>query len=276
MKKTNLTTRVGISVYVMCTCVLVLTPLVICLVNSFRSTGDMLRGFLAFPEKITLENYATIIVQNGAVRYLFNSLMITVLAVFFNLLTSPFVAFVIATRWNDRKYRLLYVFLSACMLIPENILLFPLIKLLYSLGLMNRVGLLFYYAVFFIPGNVFILVPYFRMLDKEILEAACLDGCTEIQLFYRIFLPVCKPIVLTVLILNTIWVWNDFLLPLLILNKSPETWTIPIFIYNYVGRSSFMKNLAFSSCQLALIPIFLFYGTFHKQILSGLRVRHGH
>ena len=253
---------------------LVLIPLLICLINSFRSTPDLLRGFLAIPKEITLESYFAIVVEHNAIQYLLNSLRVTILGVFCSFLVNPFIAFVISIRWENMRYRLLYIILSACMLVPENVLLFPFIKLLYALRAMNITGLLFYYVVDLIPGTVFILVPYFRVFNTELLEAAQLDGCSEMQLFYRIFLPICKPFILTLLILNTVWIWNDFLMPLLILNKSPDTWTIPIFIYNFLGRSSFKKNLAFASCQLALMPISLFYGFFHKTILSGLNQRH--
>ena len=186
-------------------------------------------------------------------------------------IVSPYMAFLLAVRWDSKKYRVLYIILSSCMLIPENVLLFPLIKVLYSLHMMNYIGLILYYVVYFIPGNLFILVPYFKAMNKDILYAAQLDGCSENQVFRSIVLPVYKPIITTVLIINAIWTWNNFLMPLLVLSKSPELWSIPIFIYNFAGKGSFEKNIAFSACQLGLLPIVVFYSVFHKKIMDGLQ-----
>ena len=250
---------------------IVMIPLGFLLVNSFRSTGDLLRGFINMPRELTLENYITIIVDNNGLRYLINSIIVTAGSIILSFVITPYFAFLITIRWSGKTYRILYTIIASCMFIPENVLLFPLIKVFYTFHLMNYAGLFLYYAVFLIPGNLFILVPYFKTVDKDILCAAQLDGCSEINLFYRVFLPIFKPIITTVLIINTIWIWNDFLLPLLVLSKTPELWTIPIFIYNYVGRGSFGKNLAFSACQLALLPIIVFYGVFNKIIMNGLK-----
>lgn len=267
--------RISLYSIIVCgvTFVLVLFPLIVCVVNSFRSTSDLLRGFFAVPKELTLDNFTYIIQEKQAFRYLLNSLLITCGGVFISFLFNPFIAFMIATNWDKKRYRLLYIFLSACMFVPGNLLLFPLIKMYYALNLMNIWGLLLYYAAIFIPETVFMLVPYFRTFNKDIGEAAQLDGCTPMRMYYKVFLPMCKPFVTTVMILNAIWLWNDFLMPLMILNKDPESWTLPIFIYNFLGRNSFKKNYAFASCQLALMPIVLFYGVFHKTIMYGLNMK---
>lgn len=252
---------------------LVLIPLLACVINSFRSTSDLLRGFFALPKEITLDNFIYIIQEKHVFRYLLNSLLITCGGVFISFLFNPFIAFMIATNWDKKIYRFLYIFLSACMFIPSNLILFPLIKMYYRLNLMNVWGLLLYYAAIFIPETVFMLAPYFRTFNKDIGEAARLDGCTHMQMYSKVFLPMCKPFVTTTMILNAIWLWNDFLMPLMILNKDPEMWTLPIFIYNFLGRNSFKKNYAFASCLLALIPIMLFYGIFHKKIMLGLNMK---
>ena len=255
------------------TVILVFLPLLICLVNSFRTTSDLLRGFFAIPKEVTLENFTYIINEKNFFRYLLNSLIITSCGVFISFLINPFISYMIAVNWDKKSYRILYVFFSACMFVPGNLLLFPLIKMYYSLNLMNLAGLLLYYAAIYIPEAVFMLVPYFRTFNKEIGEAAQLDGCSSLQMYHRVFLPVCRPFIITVMILNGIWMWNDFLMPLMILNKDPNAWTIPIFIYNFLGRNSFKKNYAFASCQLALMPIILFYGVFHKKIMEGLNMK---
>ncbi len=260
-------------IYCILLVVMVGLPLVFCVINSFRTTSDLLRGFLVFPKELTIENYVYIITKREVLRYLFNSLLITCIGVFISFLFNPFIAYMISINWDKKIYRILYYVLSSCMFIPANLLLFPLIKMFYSLNLMNIWGLIVYYAVVFIPETVFMLVPYFRTFNREIGNAARLDGCNEFMMYIRIFLPACKHFVITVLILNAIWLWNDFLMPLMILNKNPQMWTLPIFIYNFLGRNSFKKHYAFASCQIALVPIVIFYGFFHKKIISGLNMK---
>lgn len=96
-----------------------------------------------------------------------------------------------------------------------------------------------------------------------------MDGSNELSFYFRVFLPTCKSVIVAVTILSVIWVWNDFFMPLMILNKDPSTWTLPIFIYNFTGKFSNSKNYAFATAQIATIPLFIFYSIFHESIFSG-------
>ena len=248
-------------------------PLIICLINSFRSTADLLHGFVRLPETITLENYEYIINKRDIFHYVLNSLLITTIGVSVSLIINPFIAYCIAINWKKKLYRILYIVLSSLMFIPMKAVLFPLIKIYYHLGLMNIGGLLLYYAVFMIPETVFMLVPYFRFFKGDLREAALMDGCSTLRFYRKVFFPVCRPFILTVMILNTVWIWNDFFIPLMILNKTPSMWTLPVFIYNYLGKNSIHQGYSFAACQIALLPIILFYTIFHKKIISGLNLK---
>ena len=252
---------------------MVFLPIILSLINSFRSTSDLLRGFFVIPETITFNNYEYIIIEKGIYRNIINSLFVTTAGVTLSLIINPFLSFMISENWNKRFYRILYVFLSSCMFIPVNILIIPLIKIYYSLHLMNTVGLLIFYAASYIPETVFMLVPFFRTFGSEIGEAARLDGCTELQFYLKVFLPIVSPYITAIAILNTVWIWNDFFIPMMILNRNPNNWTIPIFIYNYLGRNSFKKNYAFAACQIGILPITVFYCTNHRRILEGLNLK---
>lgn len=248
-------------------------PLIICLINSFRSTADLIHGFVRLPETLTLENYEYVINKRDIFHYAANSIFITAFGVLTSLIVNPFIAYCIAINWEKRSYRVLYIILSSLMFIPVKVVLFPLIKIYYFLGLMNIGGLLLYYAVFVIPETVFMLVPYFRFFKGELREAALMDGCSSLRFYRKIFFPVCRPFIITVMILNTVWIWNDFFIPLMILNKTPSMWTLPIFIYNYLGRNSIHQGYSFAACQIALLPIILFYALFHKKIIDGLNLK---
>lgn len=249
---------------------LVFMPLIICFFNSFKSTSELVRNVVGFPREPSLSNYVYVIREKHILHYMKNSILITCFASFAFISIDVFIAYMISSNWTKRQYRILYYVFSSCMFIPSNLLVFPLVKLFYSMNLMNTYGLFIYYMVFLLPENIFVLVPYFRTFNINIRDAALLDGCNEFQFYRHMFLPICKPFILAVLILNISWVWNDFFMPLMILNKSPEKWTLPIFIYNYLGRNSSHKNLAYSSCQIALIPIVVFYTLFHRKLVKGL------
>ncbi len=252
---------------------LIAVPLLICLVNSFRSTADLLHGFLRLPQEISFENYKFVIERRNIFHYLLNSIGITIVGTIISAVINPFLAYIISINWEKAQYRDVYIVLSASMFIPTKIVLFPLIKIYYRLGLMNIAGLLLYYAVFMIPETVFMLVPYFRFFKRELREAAMMDGCSTLRFYKRVFFPVCRPFIITVLILNAVWIWNDFFIPLMILNKTPKMWTLPICIYNYLGKNSIHQGYSLASCQIALLPIVIFYTIFHKKIINGLNMR---
>lgn len=252
---------------------LVFLPLLICCINSFRSTSDLLHGFLRLPQAISIENYEYMITKRNILHYLLNSIAITLIGTLISAIINPYIAYIIAINWEKRVYRIIYTALSASMFIPTKIVLFPLIKIYYKFDLMNIGGLLLYYAVFMIPETVFMLVPYFRFFRGELREAAMMDGCSTLKFYRRIFFPVCRPFILTVMILNAVWIWNDFFIPLMILNKTPDMWTLPICIYNYLGKNSIHQGYSLAACQITLLPIAVFYSVFHKRIISGLNIK---
>ena len=116
----------------------------------------------------------------------------------------------------------------------------------------------------------FLLVNYIRNVPVDLEEAAYIDGCTTVQAYVRIVLPLLKPMTSTVIVLNALWIWNDFQMPLMILNKLPDTWTLPLFQYNFKSQYSFDYNMAFASYLIAMIPVLIAYICAQKHIVEGL------
>jgi raffinose/stachyose/melibiose transport system permease protein len=135
---------------------------------------------------------------------------------------------------------------------------------------MNRRGLVLIYITYALCQGVFLFVAYFKSVPLEIEEAAEIDGCGILRTFFQIIYPLVKPMTATVIILNTLWIWNDFLLPLLILNKQASFWTLPLFQYNFKSQFSFDYNLAFASFLFSIVPMLVFYGFLQKYIIKGL------
>ena len=113
-------------------------------------------------------------------------------------------------------------------------------------------------------------VGYIKTIPRDLEEAAYIDGCSIWQAYYKVIFPLLRPVTATVFIMNALWIWNDFLLPLLILNKSPKYWTLQLFQYNFKSQYMFDYNLAFSSFMMSSLPVIIVYLIMQKNIVSGL------
>ena len=141
---------------------------------------------------------------------------------------------------------------------------------LFIAGLCNIPGLIIMCVTLASSQGVFLLVNYIRSVPRDLEEAAYIDGCGTVKAYVKIVLPMIKPILATIFVLNALWVWNDFQMPLLILNQSQDMWTLPLFQYNFKSQYSFDYNLAFASYLIAMIPVLIAYACAQKHIVSGL------
>jgi raffinose/stachyose/melibiose transport system permease protein len=135
---------------------------------------------------------------------------------------------------------------------------------------MNQFGMILLYSTFSLGQGVFLFVGYYKSIPVELEEAASIDGTGILGTFFKIVYPLTKPMTITVIILNTLWIWNDFLLPLLVLNKSATMWTLPIYQYNFKSAYTFDFNLAFASFLFSIIPMIILYAFLQKYIIEGL------
>jgi raffinose/stachyose/melibiose transport system permease protein len=155
------------------------------------------------------------------------------------------------------------------MFIPFPIIMLPIVKQTSSWGMDNLTGLIFLYVVYGLAFNVFIYVGYIKSIPKELEEAAIIDGASRWQVFWRVIFPLLMPMNATVGILTTLWAWNDFMLPLIILSD-PEMATLPLVQYIFQSQFSTDYNLAFASYLMALAPMVIVYIFAQKWIISGV------
>ena len=140
-----------------------------------------------------------------------------------------------------------------------------------KLGLSNIPGLIILYLAYAIPQTLFLYVGYIKTaIPEELDEAAEIDGCGKFRMYFQIAFPLMKPMHATTLIINALWIWNDFLLPLLILNKDNSNWTLPLFQYNYQGQYFSDYGPSFASYVVGIIVILIVYLIFQKNIISGM------
>lgn len=147
----------------------------------------------------------------------------------------------------------------------------PQIKLMSILGMLNNFGLILLYWVYSLSEGTLLTVSFVQSgIPYELEESAYMDGANVFCTYRHIVLPLMRPIISTVVIMDTLWIWNDFQLPLLMLNRSQTMWTLPLFQYNFQSKYTVAYNQAFAAFLLSMVPMLIFYIVCQKQIIGGL------
>lgn len=246
---------------------IILIPLVVLFLNSFKTQGESNKMSLALPSTWQFENYKTVIEQGKLVSSFFNSLLYATVSVVIIVIVVSAAAFVIA---RNRKgiNNLIYYFIISGIAIPINNV--ALMKVLQALNLVNtRIGVILVYAAINIPLSLFLCYGFISTIPREIDEAAVIDGCGPIKLFVKIILPLLKPIMSTLFVLNFMAVWNDFTMPLYYLNNSAK-WPMTLAVYNFFGAFENSWNLVSADIMLTLLPILIVFILGQKYIVGGV------
>ncbi|WP_332695971.1 carbohydrate ABC transporter permease [Halalkalibacter lacteus] len=244
-----------------------LSPFYLMVVNAFKSKREIFTDVLGLPEEITTDNFVQSFIDLNFVNSLFNSVLITVVSVGIIIFFSSMAGYALARNKSKLSGVLLLIFVAA-MLIPFQSVMIPLISLFGSVDMLNRTGLIFMYLGFGSSLSIFLYHGAMTGISKTLDEAATIDGANKLQVFWRIIFPLLKPISVTVGILNVIWIWNDFLLPSLILDGSSAT--IPLRMFYFFGQYTKQWHLALAGLTIAIIPVIIFYFFAQKQIIKGV------
>lgn len=247
-------------------------PIVLVLINSFKKKAYISRKPFAIPAGkmyVGLENYVNGIKKTGFVDAFWTSLFITVLSVTVIILCTSMCAWYISRVKNKFTTGLYYLCLFS-MIVPFQMVMFTLSKLADMLHLGNPLGIVVVYLGFGAGLSVFMFCGFVKGIPLEIEEAAMIDGCTPIQTFFSIVMPILKPTCITVAILQAMWIWNDYLLPYLVLDMTKYK-TIPIAVqYLRGGYGSIDMGAMMGVLVLAIIPIIIFYLVCQKYIIEGV------
>lgn len=247
-------------------------PIALVVINSFKKKAYISKKPFAIPTDkmfVGIENYIKGIQRTGFIDAFFTSLFITVLSVGVIILCTSMCAWYIS-RVKNRFTTALYFLCLFSMIVPFQMVMFTLSKFANMLHLGNPVGIILIYLGFGAGQAVFMFCGFAKGIPLEIEEAAMIDGCNPIQIFFKIVFPILKPTCITVAILEAMWIWNDYLLPYLVLDIKKYK-TIPIVIqylkggYGSVDWGSMMAMLV-----LAIIPIIVFYMACQKYIIEGV------
>ena len=247
-------------------------PIFLVLINSFKKKAYISRDPFSIPQGkilVGLDNYVKGIQKTGFVQAFGLSLFITICSVAVIIICSSMCAWYICRVKNAATNTIYYLCLFS-MIVPFQMVMFTLSKIANILHLNNPVGIIVVYLGFGAGLSVFMFVGFVKSIPLEIEEAAMIDGCTPLQTFFQVVLPILKPTCITVTILQAMWIWNDYLLPYLVLDIKKYK-TIPIAVqYLKGGYGSVDMGAMMGVLVLAIIPIIIFYLFCQRYIIEGV------
>lgn len=247
-------------------------PIFLVLINSFKKKGFIMKSPFALPDGRSffgLRNFISGIEKTNFFGAISNSVIITVGSVAAIILFTSMCAWYI-TRVQNQFTKSVYMLCLFSMIVPFQMVMFPLSKLANMMKLSNPIGIIFVYLGFGAGLAVFMFCGFVKSIPLEIEEAAMIDGCTPLQTFFQVVFPIMKPTVITVAILQAMWIWNDYLLPYLVLDLKKYK-TVPIVIqYLKGGYGAVDWGTMMAMLVLAIIPIIIFYAACQKYIIEGV------
>lgn len=272
MPNQNRVTNRIILVFLILLSIVFLFPIFIVVINSFKSKFNIMGSPFAFPNADTfvgLENYIEGIKSADIISSFGRSVFITIFSVIILVVLTSMTAWYLV-RHKSIVSKILYNTFIFSMIVPFQMVMYTMTYIVTTIRFNNPIGIIFVYLGFGAGLSVFMLSGFIKSIPKELEEASQIDGCNPLQTFFLIVFPILKPTMITVSILNAMWIWNDYLLPYLILGSKYKTLPVAIQMamqgaYGSINWGGFMAMLV-----LAIIPIIIFYLFSQKYIIEGV------
>ena len=246
-----------------------LVPFYFVIANSLKGFSEILIDAAALPTEWLFSNYVKVWQILDFPRAFWNSLVITVASNIGLVIISSMAAWKMV-RTPGKFSKILFVFFVAAMVIPFQTVMIPLVKFGGMLGIMNSIpGIILMYFGFGVPLSLFLYHGFVKTVPVEVEESARIDGCTQFGVFWRIVFPLLKPITVTVVILNTLWIWNDYLLPLLVLQDASLR-TIPLATSSFFAQYTKQWDMGLAALVLGITPVIIFFLFLQKHIIKGI------
>ena len=243
-------------------------PFFLVFINAFKPKYDILANPLAWPKVATWDNFQQAMQKMEYFRSLTNSIIITVLSVSALIIFSSMLAYYLA-RTKTKFTKTTFLILVASMIVPFQALMIPFMSIFAKfVSLNNRAALIFFYIGFGVALSTFLYHGFISKIPTDLDEAAAVDGANDFTIFWKIMFPMLRPVTATVAIVNSLWIWNDFLLPRLVLTR--ETQTLPLSTYLFYGQYSTEYGQAMAGLLIAVVPIIIFYLALQKQFITGI------
>jgi raffinose/stachyose/melibiose transport system permease protein len=249
--------------------ILTLLPLIYAVLGGFRTTAQIAADPIGLPSPWVLSNYTDLLQSSTFLRELFNSALIALVSTILVVPLAALAAYVFA-RFAFRGRELFYTLFTLGLLFPVAIAIMPIFIMVRNLGLLdNPLGVALPQAAFGLPMTIIILRPFFRSIPDDLQDAAAIDGAGPLRFFWKILIPLSRPVLATVSVLAIVGSWNAFLLPLVVLTDSDQ-WTLPLGVTNYSQQytADIARILAFTT--LSMVPALVFYAFAERQLIRGL------
>jgi raffinose/stachyose/melibiose transport system permease protein len=246
-----------------------LFPIYMALINSFKTQSEMYISVLSLPTKLHFENFANAYKKANMLHSAWNSIMVTVTGIVGIVIFSSLAGYKLS-RTSGKLSNFIFLIFVSSMLIPFQTIIIPLIKMAKSLGLQGTpLGLGVVCAGLGVNMAVFLFHGFVKGVPRELDESAQMDGCGEVRTFYTIIFPLLLPITFTIIVLNLLWLWNDFLLPVLLLSDFRQ-YTLVLTINMFFGKYSREWSLILASLILSSLPIVVIFSIFQRWIIQGI------
>lgn len=263
--------RLIVTIVIVGLAILFVVPFIWMLLSSFKNLGDIYKIPIEWlSDNMSLANYKKVLGLNNPsfMTYFWNSVKVSLFSVTIQIITSAMAGYAFA-KFDFKGKNFLFVMILATMMIPFQAIMVPQFLLFKSLGIYNT-HLALILPKLTTPLGIFMMRQYFSSIPNEIIESARIDGASELKIFWKIMLPLAKPMLATLSVLTFIWKWNEYEQPLIFLNNR-ELFTLPLGLLNFVNEAGISQdNLVLAASVLSLLPIFVVYGLCQKHIISGL------
>lgn len=243
-------------------------PFFLIVINSFKTKAEIFQSTLSLPGGLSFENYQEALEKLDFIRSLMNSLLITVGSLILVVFVSSMAAYALS-RNTSRLSSVLYFVVAIGLLIPFQGIMIPLISLFGRMNLLNQPGLMLMYLGLAVSMSTFLNYGALRGIPRSLDEAAIIDGANTFQIYWKVILPLLKPTTVTVIVLNTLWFWNDYLLPSLSINKA-GMYTIPLRMFYFFGEFNKQWHLALAALVIVVLPIILLFIALQKHVVKGI------
>ena len=280
MKRLTRTKYPAVSAVVFIFFILFMLPFGMVILNYAKTSKEIINNAMGMPEHWgQLFKNVTAIFTNESVNYVsafFDSASITILSLAVIVVFASMCAWVLV-RNDGPTVRLVFMLFVMVMVIPFQVLMYPMVRWLRIMGeflhlplLGTMKGIVFAYLGFGCPLSIFVFHGFIKNIPYELEEAATIDGCPYALIFFKIVFPLLQPIIITVLILNGIWIWNDYLLPLLVLSSNGAVQTLPLAITVFAGSYLKQWDLILTSTLIAMLPVIILYLFAQRYIIKGM------
>ena len=248
---------------------LFLYPVFFALMSAFKSNGDILKSPISFPKSLYIQNFKDLFAQSDFMTAIIHSLFLTVVSEVLIVFIVPMAAYGIERR-QSRATALTYTYFLAGMMIPFHLYMFPLFKEMKMLHLFgNMAGPIVSYIAGSIAFGTLLYCSFLKGIPLEIEEAAMIDGCTPFQTFWKVTFPLLGPCTGSMVILNGLGIWNDYLMPYLVL-PSGKAKTITVEIAGFVGQYTARWDIVFAGTVISIVPALVIFCMFQKYFVKGI------